>query len=153
MLLTKIEKRNIDLKPGVLSLFREICLPNLKNNYPKIEKWFERISREHVNRRMFFIVQDGPKTVGFMILKRTHVENKICTLYVVDEYRGMGIGPKLVEIAIKELKDDKPIITIPAYKVNEFRKIIKKFKFKVHSLKDYNGRKEIVYNNNSEMRS
>lgn len=153
MLVTKITKNNIDLKNGVLSLFKECCLPHLESNYPKIEKWFDRISKEHVNRRIFFLVQDGPRSVGFMILKKTTNEKKICTLFIKESHRGKGIGSGLVKMAIDALETDKPIMTMPANKVNEFRSIIKNFKFKVHSLKEYNGRKEIIYNGISEMRS
>lgn len=153
MLVTKIEKSNIDLKNGILSLFRENCLPRLVGSYPKIEKWFDRVSKEHVNRRMFFIVQDGVESVGFMILKKTSNEKKICTLFVKESHRGIGIGSELIKMAVEALETEKPIVTMPANKVNEFRGIIKKFKFRVNSLKEYNGRKEIVYNGNSDMRS
>ena len=79
-------------------------------------------------------VLDGTRDVflvksnsGCAVLKKEDSERKICTLFVLDEYRGMGIATALLEEAFKYLGTTTPLITIPEYRVEQFIPIIKKY--------------------------
>jgi N-acetylglutamate synthase-like GNAT family acetyltransferase len=66
------------------------------NNFP--EKYKEPAGT-------FIIAKENDKIVGCIGMKK--LENKICEmkrLFVNDNYKGKGIGKKLVEIMIKEAK-------------------------------------------------
>lgn len=87
--------------------------------------------------------------VGICNIK--YEENKICTLFVKEEYRNKGIGKELVIRAIDLLKSTDPLITVPKSIVYKYEKIIKKFNWKlVKSINDYyvEGSTELVYNRN-----
>lgn len=101
--------------------------------------------------REFFIALNGiGKVVGVCICKRTKDEQKICTLYVSDSYRGQGIGSKLVARALDWLGTDKPLITLSANKLPMFHGLIQKYGWTCTQQKDksyYGGQHdELVFN-------
>lgn len=69
----------------------------------------------------------GKRPVGVIILKRTDEEDKICTLFVEDEYRGKGVASLLIKHGMRFLGTTTPVITIADYKVPQFEGIIKKY--------------------------
>lgn len=92
----------------------------------------------------------GNRPVGVIILKKTAEEKKICTLYVSEDSRNMGIASKLIERGEKFLGTSTPVVTIADYKVDQFKGLIHHFGWK-HTdtlpLGFYNDRsKEYVYN-------
>lgn len=60
-------------------------------------------------------------------LKRDEEEQKICTLYVSDKCRGLGIGKAIVEESMRWLGTTKPLITLADYKLEMFKPIINKY--------------------------
>lgn len=60
-------------------------------------------------------------------LKKDEEEQKICTLYVSDKYRGLGLGTALIEESMRWLGTTKPLITFADYKLEMFRPIIDKY--------------------------
>lgn len=67
------------------------------------------------------------KVAGLVFLKKEDGEQKICTLFVLDEYRGRGIATLLLEESFKYLGTTKPLISIADYKIGQFSAIIKKY--------------------------
>ncbi|GHS93623.1 acetyltransferase CD1211 [Bacteroidia bacterium] len=80
-------------------LNQDLCFQNIDdelNNFP--EKYKEP-------EGAFIIAKENDKIVGIVGMKK--IEDKICEmkrLFVNDNYKGKGIGKKLVEIIIKEAK-------------------------------------------------
>ena len=69
----------------------------------------------------------GQIPAGVIILKNTPEEKKISTLYIADDYRGLGLASKLVQASESFLGTLKPTITVADYKVPQFEGLIKRF--------------------------
>jgi len=96
------------------------------DQYPDYWKWyFEKSIPRVINKtgEMIFYL-DGFSIVGLSILKNDPEEKKICTLLVNEEYRKKGYSKAILEASFDYLKTDKPLITIPTKRLDEFSKII-----------------------------
>lgn len=97
-----------------------------KLQYPDYYKWYyqknlPRILDGH-GEAIFYL--DGFQVVGLAMLKRDSLESKICTLLIDEEYRKKGFSSLILEDSFKFLGTDKPLITIPQSRLDEFSKII-----------------------------
>ena len=124
-------------------------------DYPNYKEWYftkqlqETINSE--NRNILFI--RNPKNDGEIIsmacLKKDNEEKKICTLYVSEKFRGLGIGKAMVDESMKWLGTTKPFITLADYKLEMFRPIINKYGWKLTEIVSqlYNDRfQELCFN-------
>ena len=103
------------------------------DDYRNRKEWFftkqlpETINSD--NRNILFI--RNPKNYNEIIsmacLKRDEEEQKICTLYVSNKYRGLKIGTAIVEESMRWLGTTKPLITLADYKLEMFRLFINKY--------------------------
>lgn len=120
--------------------------------YPKFFIWYwsKTIPELLQGKREIFIVLIGYTIVAVAILKKGEDEKKICTIFVVDKYRGKGIGKKLLKKCFKYLGTTQPLISIPEYKIHQFDSIIKKYAWKKVQVLDYgyynSFSREIVFN-------
>jgi len=76
-------------------------------------------------------------------------EQKICTLYVSDKCRGLGIGTLIVEKSMEWLGTTKPLVTLADYKLEMFKPIINKYDWKLTEIVSglYNDRsQELCFN-------
>ncbi len=122
-------------------------------DYPKHKSWFYQ---KHLpatltpnSGRDIIFASDNDTIYGTAFLKEDEIEKKICTLFVSENSRGLGIGSKLVEKAIEMLGTTKPMITIADYKLPMFEPMIKKYGWEQTQVVEglYNDRsKELVYN-------
>lgn len=48
-------------------------------------------------------------------------------IYVCKKYRNQGIGTKIIEQSFNYLETKKPLITLPDYKIEMFKPLIKKY--------------------------
>ena len=122
----------------------------LEKDYLNHKNWFyNKFSKElDGKRREIIYFEEDSKICGVVFLKNTEEEKKICTLYIKEEYRKQGIGTKLILESIKFLGTTKPLITMPEYKENCFKKIINKYKWeKTQEIENcYSKNKELVFN-------
>ena len=120
--------------------------------YPNFFIWYwsKTIPELLQGKREIFIVLIGYNIVGVAILKKGEDEKKICTLFVVDKYRGNGIGTRLLQKSFKYLGTTQPLISIPEYKLQQFDSIIQKYAWKKTQILDYGHynclSREIVFN-------
>lgn len=132
-------------------------LPDIfRNDYPNFDWWyFEKVFPDMLEdtsrRRMFVAVPSHEKDTiaGFIILKDTENEKKICTLYVFDGFRSCGLGTQLIAKAISVLCTTKPLITVSSRHVAEYEPLFFKFGFLPYkNYPDYyvSGVTEISYN-------
>lgn len=123
-------------------------------DYPKHKSWFYQ---KHLpatfipdsGRDIVFAYDANGKTYGTAFIKQDPQEKKICTLFVSEEARGLGVGTKLVEKSMKLLGTTKPMITLADYKLPMFQGLIKKYGWvKTETVEGlYNDKhKELVYN-------
>lgn len=119
--------------------------------YPNFKIWFSTkvIPGLVNNTREILTEYRNGQLVGIAIIKRTKEEQKICTIKVIPEYQNRGIGIKLFKKSLLSLNTDKPLVTVPEERFNEFHKIFTHFGFKLNEIKkDYyrKGKKEYIYN-------
>ena len=108
----------------------------VKNDYPDYKSWFlnKQVTGLYDNTRNIIVAHIDGRLVGFTSLKKTSTEKKICTFYVEKRFRKNQIGTKLVEKSIEYLETERPLITIPMDKLNEFIKIGNKYNWKVTNI-------------------
>lgn len=110
----------------------------VKNDYEGYKSWYitKQIPGIYDNTRNIIIAHIKDKIVGFVSLKKTPEEKKICTFYVEKSFRKNKIGTILVEKAIDYLEEEKPLITIPMNKLQEFTKIGEKYNWEITDIRE-----------------
>lgn len=124
----------------IQKLIQDILLLSMtvKQDYPDYRSWFlnTQIPGLYDNTRNIIIAHINDKIVGFVSLKKTSTEKKICTFYVEKSFRRNKIGTILVEKAIDYLEESRPLITIPMNKLNEFIKIGNYYNWEITDIKE-----------------
>ena len=119
-----------------------------KKQYPNYYKWYFRKNIPRVidgtGEVIFYL--DGFEIVGLSILKKTDDESKICTLLISEEQRKKGYSSLILEDAFDYLKTDKPIITIPENRLDEFSGIIRAYNWKETEIIGDYYTPEVVFN-------
>lgn len=126
----------------------------ISTDYPKHKSWYyqkqlpETLDPE-ARRDILFAYDENQNIYGTAFIKSDNTEKKICTLFVSEDSRGLGIGTKLVEKSMEILGTTKPVITLADYKLPMFEGLIEKYNWEkteeVSGL--YNDRSvELVYN-------
>ncbi|MDD6757540.1 MAG: GNAT family N-acetyltransferase [bacterium] len=137
--LEEILKQNYPPKV-VESLISQVLILSMqvKNEYPDYRSWFltTQVPGIYDGTRNIIIAHIRDRIVGFISLKKTAEEKKICTFYVEKNLRRNKIGTVLVEKAIEYLETEKPLITIPLSKLNEFTKIGEKYNWEISDIKE-----------------
>lgn len=140
----------------VEKLIQQVLILSLKvkQDYPDYKSWFltTQVPGLYDNTRNIIIAHIKDKIVGFVSLKKTQEEKKICTFYVEKNFRRNKIGTILVEIAINYLEDEKPLITIPFNKLNEFTRIGEKLSWEITDIRENMYRAdipEVIVNGNA----
>ena len=122
------EEKFMKLATKVYMITDFIC-----DDYPKYKEWyFTKQLPETINsdeRNILFVrnLKNENEIISMACLKRDKKEQKICTLYVSDKYRGLGIGKAIVEESMRWLGTTKPLITLADYKLEMFKPIINKY--------------------------
>ena len=124
----------------------------LCQDYPKYFEWYwsKNIPRVFNGTGEIVVCTIDDNIAGIASLKKINTEKKICTFFVVKEYRGQHVATKMLEYIFEYLGTSKPLITITDYKVLSFVPIIKKYNWKLTQItsKGYynNASCEFVYN-------
>lgn len=104
----------------------------LNKEYPDFSQWYARLFRSgsilDADREMLLSVYED-KVTGVAILKRS--EQKVCTLRIVDGFRGQSIGTRLLKESCELLGTSTPLITVSSTHLREYRKLFKRFGFKM----------------------
>lgn len=107
-----------------------IILSDLQSEYPFFERWLSKVRDELMNSNIRYIILCYEGNIfnikGVAILKKTSLENKICTLRVIDGYKRKGIGTMLYKNAIKILNDPAPLITVSGLHMKEFAPFLRR---------------------------
>ena len=70
---------------------------------------------------------------------------------ITSEYRKKGYSKLLLEDSFEYLKTDKPVITIPEFRLDEFSSIINAYKWEKSSIIDNYFSKEIEFNGEKKL--
>lgn len=103
------------------------------------------------NRNILFVrnPENSNEIISMACLKRDEEEKKICTLYVLNNFRGQGIGEAIIEKSMEWLGTTKPFITFADYKLEMFKPFINKYNWKLVEVVSgfYNDKsKELCFN-------
>lgn len=110
----------------------------VKDDYPDYKEWYQTVQVPGIydGSRNIIIAHINEKIVGFVSLKKLSTEKKICTFYVEKNFRRNQIGSLLAQRAVEYLEEEKPLITIPMDKLNEFTRIAEKYNWEVTEIKE-----------------
>lgn len=126
------KKTPIEILNSICVRIRNI-LADLELCYPNFSLWIEKVFCElkSSDKRRIILAIDGDffHILGVAIIKNTSQEKKICTLRVLREYQGQGIGTVLLESAIKALQDPRPLITVSELQIDIFKPFLEKYGF------------------------
>ena len=119
-----------------------------KLQYPEYFKWYYHTNIPRIldgeGEAIFYL--DGFQIVGLSMLKRTADESKICTFLIDEEYRKKGYSKMILEDSYEFLGTEKPLITIPEKRLDEFSKIIEAYGWVPSEIIDEYYSPEIVFN-------
>ncbi len=106
------------------------------HDYPKHKEWYflKQLPAIFGEERNILFVRDPEnlnEIIAIACLKENKEERKICTIYVSDKFRKMGIGTAIVEEAMKWLGTTKPLITFVDYKLEMFQSMIHKYNWEL----------------------
>lgn len=123
-----------------------------KSQYPDYYKWYfsKNIPRVINGTGDIIFYLDGLEIVGISILKK-NTEKKLCTFMINSEYRKKGYSKLLLEDSFEYLKTDKPVITIPEFRLGEFSSIINAYEWEKSSIIDNYFSKEIEFNGEKKL--
>lgn len=125
------------------------------DDYPKHKEWYftKQLPATIIGdeRNILFVrnPENDNEIISMACLKRDEEEQKICTLYVSDKCRGLGIGKAIVEESMRWLGTTKPLITLADYKLEMFKSIINKYGWELTEIVSglYNNRsQELCFN-------
>lgn len=102
-------------------------------DYPKHFEWFwtKEIPRVFFGTAEIVVCSVNNEIAGVAFLKKEEDEKKICTILVLEKFRGNRIATLLLEESFKYLGTTKPLITIADYKLSMFESIIKKYEWQL----------------------
>lgn len=84
--------------------------------YPGFDSWFENkfIPSFYSGERKIICAYeiDSGSISGVSLLKITKEENKICTFYVLAEFRGKGLGSRLMDYSLKKFSGPNVVISV-----------------------------------------
>lgn len=96
------------------------------NTYSDYKEWFYNKQTKEENRKTIYLKTN--EIIGVVNLKKE--ENKLCTIYLKEEYRNIGISNILIEEAFKYLDTTKPYLTCNKNNLKYLNNIIKKYNWK-----------------------
>lgn len=126
-------------------------LKPLEIEYPNFAAWYRKTvcdGLKNKTRSILLAYDDEQKIAGISILKN-FPEKKLCTFFVVAEFRHCGIGTEMMKKSIEILGTTSPIITVSENHIAEFKALLQNFGFKeFHRYQNYyrEGQDEISYN-------
>ena len=119
-----------------------------KLQYPEYYKWYYQTNIPRIldgeGEAIFYL--DGFQIVGLSMLKRTEDESKICTFLIDEEYRKKGYSKMILEDSYDYLGTERPLITIPEKRLDEFSKIIEAYGWVPTETTDEYYSPEVIFN-------
>lgn len=109
----------------------------VNKDYHKYKEWYFTkqlpATLNGENRNILFVrnPENYHEIISMACLKKDEEEKKICTLFVSDKYRGLGIGTAIIQKSMEWLGTTKPFITLADYKLEMFKPIIEEYDWKL----------------------
>lgn len=106
---------------------------HLSSDYPKHYEWFFKKHLPFVDKgeREVLFIRNYNNICGVAFLKKSENEKKICTFYVAEHGRNIGVGRTLMKATLDFLETEAPLITMPSEKVHYFLHFIHNHDWKI----------------------
>lgn len=103
----------------------------LRGSYPNFDSWlFEKVVPGVVSGERTVIIEvRATEMAGFMILKHSHLEKKLCTLRVRPQYESRGMGVRLFNAAFEILETEFPLLSVSEKAMPKFEPLFEYFGF------------------------
>lgn len=143
-ILSKMDRKNFSKATNEIYLLTDYN----HEQYQEYLKWYysKNIPRVLNGTGEIIFYLDGFTISGLAILKKDVDEKKICTLMINEEYRKKGYSKEILESAFEYLETDKPLITIPTKRIEEFQSIITAYDWEESKRTDMYLSEEIIFN-------
>lgn len=109
----------------------------VSHTYPDYECWFREKFMPGLRKkeRMYVVAQDDEGGVaGFVLIKKTAEEKKICTLFVDPKFRKQGLGQQLMKRTLAVL-GPRPLITVSGRNLPQLAGLLDAFGFQLSAVK------------------
>lgn len=118
------------VEPDTLIRCRE-QLSYLETIYPGFRHWFDRKVQPGLlaGTRYLDVIEYEDKLAGIVIAKNDGGERKLCTVWVHPDFRGLGIGIRLIKAACLWLGTDRPLVSVSEANHAPVDKLLKKLGF------------------------
>ncbi len=84
-----------------------------------INNWRKTIEDTTGNKRTWVVKDENKRVMGFCLAVRARAENKISAIYILPGCQGIGVGQKLITVALEWLGKEKPIsLAVAKYNVS-----------------------------------
>lgn len=148
--MTRIEARD---KKSIQFAFES--LKELRKDYPCFPAWFyTKVTRGITDgsRQLWFALTTEDVAAGILILKKSPMEKKICTLYVRESFRRKGVGTLMMHNAFSQLETSTPLATVSSNQLGKYEALLRHFNFHLHKrYKDYYRYGSVEYSYNGEL--
>lgn len=102
--------------------------------YPGHKQWLNDKFMQGLKKgdgRAYCFAVAGRRLTGVSLLKNTAAEKKICCLFVLPDYRRMGIASKLIQSSFEILNTQKPLMTVSNNNLEQLQPLLKHFGFEL----------------------
>ena len=101
------------VKPEAVFRSRE-QLSYLETIYPGFRHWFDDKVQPGIiaGTRYLDVIEHGERLTGIVIAKNEEGERKLCTVWVHPDFRGRGLGIRLIRAACLWLGTDQPLASV-----------------------------------------
>jgi len=117
-----------------------LLLKPISNLYPDFSNWYwdKVVTGVLLGKDKIIIAENKAEIIGVSIIKNSPNENKLRALRIVDKFQKTGAGLYLMDKSLKELGDNKPIVSVADEMINEYsRMFINRYDFNLTHV--YNG--------------
>lgn len=128
------------------------ALEDVSKLYPDFQGWFRNkfMPSFHMGERSILLAHNGSELCGVSLLKKTIEEDKICTFYVLPEFRGQKLGEALLDRSLEYFSTSDVLISVSTERVKELYPVLHSRGFQLEScIEDLyrQGNKEHFYRN------
>lgn len=110
-------------------------LDEVSHLYPNFEGWltFKFLGNLASGKRKLIVAHNGYNALGYALLKQDSQESKICTFYVLEGFRGQGVGFNLMQRSMEVLDSEETFITVSDERLKELSPLLQAKGFELSS--------------------
>lgn len=116
----------ISSRRDALKLSLSQVLSSVSPNYPGFEAWlnFTFLKNIPTGERKILVSHSEGFLTGLALLKDSEIEKKICTFFVLPDFRGSGVGSELMRQSLRYFGDTQVDITVSETRIHELRGLL-----------------------------